>query len=63
MCVEQNWKDAALGAPPLDVYRAAIVRDRHSGPSLTKVAKKYTVSRATVCRLTNQAKATAAWQG
>jgi DNA invertase Pin-like site-specific DNA recombinase len=39
---------------PLDVDRAAIVQDRLTGLSLTKVAKKHRVSRATVCRLVNE---------
>jgi hypothetical protein len=39
---------------PLDVDRAAIVSDRLSGMSLTVVAKKHRVSRATVCRLVNE---------
>jgi DNA invertase Pin-like site-specific DNA recombinase len=51
-----------IGRTPLDVDRAAIVRDRHSGQSLTTVAKKHSVSRATVCRLMNESKATAAGQ-
>lgn len=45
-----------LGRAPLDVDRAAIVRDRLSGMSLTKVAKRYRVSRATVVRLVREAK-------
>jgi DNA invertase Pin-like site-specific DNA recombinase len=49
-----------IGRTPLDVDRAAIVRDRHSGKSLTTVAKNHSVSRATVCRLMNESKATAA---
>jgi DNA invertase Pin-like site-specific DNA recombinase len=49
-----------IGRTPLDVDRAAIVRDRHSGKSLTTVAQKHSVSRATVCRLMNESKATAA---
>lgn len=40
-----------LGRAPLDVDRGAIVRDRLSGMSLTQVAKRYQVSRATVVRL------------
>jgi DNA invertase Pin-like site-specific DNA recombinase len=52
-----------IGRTPLDVDRAAIVRDRHSGQSFTTVAKKHFVSRATVCRLMNEVKATAAGQG
>jgi DNA invertase Pin-like site-specific DNA recombinase len=39
---------------PLNVDRAAIVRDRVSGMSLTEVVKKHRVSRATVCRLVNE---------
>ncbi len=45
-----------LGRAPLDVDRAAIVRDRLSGMSLTQVAKRYRVSRATVVRLVSEAK-------
>jgi DNA invertase Pin-like site-specific DNA recombinase len=51
-----------IGRTPLDVDRAAIINDRLSGMSLTKVANKYTVSRATVCRLINQAEVIAAGQ-
>jgi DNA invertase Pin-like site-specific DNA recombinase len=51
-----------IGRTPLDVDRAAIVRDRHSGKSLTTVAKKHSVSRATVCPSMNESKATAAGQ-
>jgi len=43
-----------IGRAPLNVDRAAIVRDRLAGLSLTKVAKKHRVSRATVCRLVNE---------
>ena len=43
-----------IGRAPLNVDRAAIVRDRVSGMSLTEVAKKHHVSRATVCRLVNE---------
>lgn len=45
-----------LGRAPLNVGRAAIVRDRLSGMSLTKVAKRHGVSRATVVRLVREAK-------
>jgi DNA invertase Pin-like site-specific DNA recombinase len=45
-----------IGRTPLDVDRAEIVRDRLSGVSLTCVAKKHAVSRATVCRLVNESK-------
>jgi len=43
-----------IGRAPLDVDRPAIVRDRLTGMSLTLVAKKHGVSRATVCRLVNE---------
>ena len=43
-----------IGRAPLDIDRAQVVVDRLSGMSLTKVAKKYHVSRATVCRLVNE---------
>jgi DNA invertase Pin-like site-specific DNA recombinase len=44
-----------LGRAPLNVDRAGIVRDRLSGMSLTQVAKRYRVSRATVVRLVKEA--------
>jgi DNA invertase Pin-like site-specific DNA recombinase len=44
-----------LGRTPLDVDRAAIVRDRLSGMSLTQTAKRHRVSRATVVRLVKEA--------
>jgi DNA invertase Pin-like site-specific DNA recombinase len=44
-----------LGRAPLNVDRAAIVRDRVSGLSLTQVAKRHRVSRATVVRLVKEA--------
>jgi len=40
-----------IGRAPLNVDRATIVRDRLAGLSLTEVAKKHRVSRATVRRL------------
>ena len=43
-----------LGRAPLAIDREALVRDRHS-MSLTKVAKKYGCSRATVVRFTREA--------
>src|SRR5271155_1455281 len=39
-----------LGRAPLDINRSAIVSDRLSGLSLTEVAKKHRVSRASVVR-------------
>jgi DNA invertase Pin-like site-specific DNA recombinase len=43
-----------IGRAPLDIDRIAVVADRRGGMSLTEVAKKYHVSRATVCRLVNE---------
>lgn len=43
-----------IGRAPLNIDRAQVVADRRSGMSLTEVAKKYRVSRATVCRLVNE---------
>jgi len=45
-----------IGRAPLDVDRATIVSHRISGMSLTQVAKRHRVSRATVVRLVKQAK-------
>src|SRR5579862_2502891 len=45
-----------IGRAPLNVDRAAIVRDRLSGMSLTEAAQKHRVSRATVVRLVRDAK-------
>jgi DNA invertase Pin-like site-specific DNA recombinase len=42
-----------IGRAPLSIDRVQVVADRLSGMSLTSVAKKYHVSRATVCRLVN----------
>jgi DNA invertase Pin-like site-specific DNA recombinase len=44
-----------IGRVPLDINREQIVRDRRSGMSLTKVAEKHRISRASVCRLMNDA--------
>jgi DNA invertase Pin-like site-specific DNA recombinase len=44
-----------LGRAPLSVDRDALVRDRLSGMSLTQVAKRHRVSRATVVRLAKEA--------
>jgi DNA invertase Pin-like site-specific DNA recombinase len=43
-----------IGRAPLDIDRAQVVADRRSGMSLTQVAKKHRISRATVCRLVNE---------
>lgn len=47
-----------IGRARLDVNRAQVVTDRRSGMSLTHVAKKYGISRASVCRLMNEANGT-----
>jgi DNA invertase Pin-like site-specific DNA recombinase len=43
-----------IGRAPLNIDRAEVVADRLAGMSLTSVAKKYHVSRATVCRLVRE---------
>jgi DNA invertase Pin-like site-specific DNA recombinase len=45
-----------LGRVPLSIDHESLVRDRRSGLSLTVVAKKYGVSRASVVRFSKQAK-------
>jgi DNA invertase Pin-like site-specific DNA recombinase len=45
-----------LGRAPLSVDRKALVHDRLAGMSLTDVAAKYRVSRASVVRVVRQAK-------
>jgi DNA invertase Pin-like site-specific DNA recombinase len=44
-----------IGRAPLNVNREAVVRDRCTGMSLTKVAAKYRISRASVCRFMKEA--------
>jgi len=46
-----------IGRARLDVNREQVVRDRQSRMSLTQVAKKHGISRASVCRLVKQAAA------
>jgi DNA invertase Pin-like site-specific DNA recombinase len=43
-----------LGRAPLNIDHNALVRDRLSGMSLTNVAKKYRVSRASVVRFVRE---------
>ena len=43
-----------LGRAPLDIDHDALVRDRLAGMSLTNVAKKYGVSRASVVRFVKE---------
>ena len=40
-----------IGRAPMNIDRAAIVRDRLSGMTLTAVAKKWGISRSLVCKL------------
>jgi DNA invertase Pin-like site-specific DNA recombinase len=40
-----------IGRRPLNIDREQVVADRCSGMSLTQVAKKHRISRASVCRL------------
>ena len=40
-----------IGRARLDINRAQVVTDRRSGMSLTEVAKRHAISRASVCRL------------
>lgn len=46
-----------IGRARLDVDRQQVIQDRRSGMSLTQVAKKHGISRATVCRLMKEASA------
>jgi len=45
----------AIGRARLDVDREQVVQDRRSGMSLTQVAKKHAISRASVCRMMKEA--------
>src|ERR1700752_1932036 len=47
-----------VGGKPLDIDREQVVRDRFSGMSLSQVAKKHRISRASVCRLVKESDAT-----
>ena len=47
-----------IGRARLDVNREQVVTDRRSGMSLTQVAKKHGISRASVCRLMKEATVT-----
>jgi len=44
-----------IGRARLDVNRQQVIEDRRSGMSLTQVAKKHGISRASVCRLMKEA--------
>jgi DNA invertase Pin-like site-specific DNA recombinase len=49
-----------IGRARLDVDRAQVVQDRRSGMSLSGVARKHSISRASVCRLMKEAKSSGA---
>jgi DNA invertase Pin-like site-specific DNA recombinase len=44
-----------IGRAPMNIDRAAIVRDRIGGMTLTAVAKKWGISRSLVCKLVKRA--------
>lgn len=44
-----------IGRARLDVNREQVIQDRRSGMSLTQVAKRHNISRASVCRLMKEA--------
>lgn len=44
-----------IGRAPLGIDREQVVRDRRAGMSLTQVAEKHGISRASVCRLMKEA--------
>jgi len=46
-----------IGRARMDVNREQVIQDRRSGMSLTRVAKKHGISRASVCRLMNEVNA------
>jgi DNA invertase Pin-like site-specific DNA recombinase len=43
-----------IGRRPMDIDRAQVVADRRSGMSLSKVAERHGISRASVCRLVKE---------
>jgi hypothetical protein len=47
-------QDRRTGRAPLNINREQVVADRCSGMSLTQVASKHRISRASVCRLVNE---------
>jgi DNA invertase Pin-like site-specific DNA recombinase len=46
-----------IGRAPLKIDREQVIRDRHAGLSLSRVAQKHGISRASVCRLMKEANA------
>ena len=53
-CAGHGWKVARSGNR-LDVDRQQVIQDRRSGVSLTQVANKHGLSRASVCPLMKEA--------
>ena len=51
-----------IGRKPLDVDRAAVLRHRAHGQSLSQIAKTFQISRTTVGRLLNQAQKEASYE-
>ena len=51
-----------IGRKPLDVDRAAVLRHRAHGQSLSQIAKTFQISRTTVGRLLKQAKKEASYE-
>jgi len=45
-----------IGRARLDIDREQVVEDRRTGMSLTQVAKRHNISRASVCRLVKESK-------
>jgi DNA invertase Pin-like site-specific DNA recombinase len=45
-----------IGRARLDIDRERVVEDRRTGMSLTMVAKRHNISRASVCRLVKEAR-------
>jgi DNA invertase Pin-like site-specific DNA recombinase len=52
-----------IGRTPLGIDRTQVVADRRSGMSLTQVAKRHGISRASVCRLMKEPGSTAHHSG
>ncbi len=46
-----------IGRAPMNIDRAAIVRDRIGGMTLTAVSKKWSISRSLVCKLVRRSRA------
>jgi len=47
-----------IGRAPLGIDRERVIADRKSGMSLTRVAAKHRISRASVCRLVKESSTT-----